>query len=458
MAGEYIFRFFLYGLDGAFWTLSIMWILTKFYGYEAKPSGNRQWIFALAIFLYDGINLILYYLAAKHNQSVGVINGILVLFFWIYWMIYLKGLGGIKRFFVIMFSLEFCVCIYDIIACMFSVLNLESKGGIVFKFVLIYLQLVFVIAFFWWISWLSSRNRKEPMRFSLVISTVIMCMLLDMIMDFFQVEGYEELQPIIKLRLVLPEEAMDQAMSAGILIIIMLFVLLFILMIIRESEADYFHKKNTVNEYYLETQKNHYESLMESSREIRRIKHDMNNHIYCLQSLYQKENYEELGTYLAGLCEHLEQADCSIHVGNEIADAILSEKNSKAQAQDIRLDIEGDMYGVALAALDVCTIFSNMLDNAMEAVSCLSAEQRVISVSIRKNNHFLLIHEKNYTEVKPVIEDGQIKSTKKNKDRHGFGISNIKEAAAKYDGDVQIAVTENEEGNYEFVMEIMIPY
>lgn len=117
-----------------------------------------------------------------------------------------------------------------------------------------------------------------------------------------------------------------------------------------------------------------------------------------------------------------------------------------------------DTMDYALAALDICTIFSNMLDNAMEAVSCLSAEQRVISVSIRKNNHFLLIHEKNYTGVKPVIVDGQIKSTKKNKDRHGFGISNIKEAAAKYDGDVQIAVTENEEGNYEFVMEIMIPY
>lgn len=265
--------------------------------------------------------------------------------------------SDVVNFFVIMFSLELCVCIYDIIACMFSVLNLESKGGIVFKFILIYLQLVFVIAFFGWISWLSSRNRKEPMRFSLVISTVIMCILLDMIMDFFQVEGYEE-----------------------------------------------------------------------------------------------------LGTYLDGLREHLEQADCSIHVGNEIADAILSEKNSKAQAQDIRLNIEGDMYGVALAALDICTIFSNMLDNAMEAVSCLSAEQRVISVSIRKNNHFLLIHENNYTEVKPVIVDGQIKSTKKNKDRHGFGIPNIKEAAAKYDGDVQIAVTENEDGNYVFVMEIMIPY
>lgn len=455
--GELFFRIIFYLLDGTFWILAPMWVLTQFYGYPVKQSKHRNWIFVTALVVYDFLNLFIYYICMKKGSYPGVINGVLLWFCLGYWMVNLKVTGKWKRFLLIFFTMEFCVSIFDLVACVYSYISLLTKGNVFVSVLSVYVQLIFEIGLFWLLSWLSSRNRKEPMGFSLVVSSVIMCMLLDLVLDFFNVEGYSELQPIIRLRLTLPEEQMDQAMSIGVLLIIVVVVLLFIFMIIRESESEYFQKKNTINEYYLEIQKQHYESLMESNREIRKIKHDMKNHIYCLQMFCQNGEYENLKRYLQEISDNLQHVDQSVHVGNEIADAIISEKKIKAEQKNIQLEVDGDMYGINMSAMDVCTIFSNVIENALEAVESLPVEKRKIILDIHRNQNFLLIDERNYIDHEVEIRDNTIATTKKDKGNHGFGIMNIKEAAAKYDGECQLSVTSPESGIYEFCIEIMIP-
>ena len=48
-------------------------------------------------------------------------------------------------------------------------------------------------------------------------------------------------------------------------------------------------------------------------------------------------------------------------------------------------------------------------------------------------------------------------TTKTEKGNHGFGILNIREAVAKYDGECQLSVVKQKEDLYEFHFEIMIP-
>ena len=62
----------------------------------------------------------------------------------------------------------------------------------------------------------------------------------------------------------------------------------------------------------------------------------MKNHAYCLRELYEKQRYEELGAYIHEMADRVELADTEVHTGNEIADAILSEKRRKAQEQNIQ--------------------------------------------------------------------------------------------------------------------------
>jgi sensor histidine kinase regulating citrate/malate metabolism len=79
-------------------------------------------------------------------------------------------------------------------------------------------------------------------------------------------------------------------------------------------------------------------------------------------------------------------------VGNEIADAILAEKMAKAKQLGILLEVDGEMSGAKMSALDICTIFSNMIYNAMEEVQKLRKEERNIRLDIRKNHNFLQCH------------------------------------------------------------------
>ena len=48
------------------------------------------------------------------------------------------------------------------------------------------------------------------------------------------------------------------------------------------------------NESFLEAQKAHYEALKESNREIRKLRHDMKNHIYVMQELSRRNKQNKL--------------------------------------------------------------------------------------------------------------------------------------------------------------------
>lgn len=279
MARKLAFRTILYLLDGAFWVCSCSWILTNFYGYQAKPSKSRKMIFAAAIIIYDILNVLIYYVSVINGSTAGAIYVLILLFDFVYWMVYLREQSKIKKILTIYFATELCFSMINLIVCVCSIFPWIICDSIMASVVRIYMQILITMGVILFISWFSSRKRKEPIRFSLVVSTYVMCVLLDMMLDFFHVEGYMELQPIIKLRQLLAEGNMDETMSRGVLLIVFIVVFMFLNMVIRESEAYYFQKKNAVSEYYLEIQKRHYESLMDSNRKIRKMKHDMKNHI-----------------------------------------------------------------------------------------------------------------------------------------------------------------------------------
>lgn len=454
---DLIFRIIAYLIDGAIWVLGSWWIITGFFGYQTKSAQNRKMLFITAILAYDILNTMIYIIARVNGKDAGVINGFLMLICCIYIFGCLREKKIWKKILLLIFTMEICVAIVNLVSWIFAAMSLGTEKKVYVSLALLVLEQIIIILLFRGMSWLSSRKRKEPMRFSLVVSTFVMFAIMDMIISYLEVDGYTGITPIVKIRLIFNDDSMDKAVMISLFAIMLVLAVIFVLMIIRESESDYFQKKNNVSEYYLETQKSHYESLMESNREIRKIKHDMKNHIYCLQDLYRNNQIEGLGKYLEELGDILEHADTNIHIGNEIADAIISEKSVKADKLGIKLVVDGDMYGVEMSALDTCTIFSNMIDNAIEACDKHEDDsKKTINLSIKKNNNFLLITEENPAAKKIDIQDNQIATTKKDKGNHGFGIINIKEAVERYDGECHIEVGEREDG-YVFRMEIMIP-
>lgn len=457
MGYQVLCRTFLYLMDGLNWIICYSMIMVDFFGYRPKQAKNRTLFFSLISGIYTIANLVLYFISLKTGKPPGVLNGFLVIFLVIYWMRELEEKKKFKLFLLSLVAIQMVVVFMEFGFVTIGTIvqwSYEVQEANLFLIILRPMLIILLVA---GISRLSSRARSGPMSSFLIGVSFVVFVLLDGFMVFFGYENSDYFQPVMRLTLMFDNsDKVDWVVGVGILVTLFLLLIVFLLMIIKESESSYFRKKNAVSEYYLETQKEHYESLIRSNREIRKIKHDMKNHVYCIKELCEMKKYEELNEYIASLDDKLSQTEHVIYTGNEIADAIIAEKMQRANDLGIEFFVEGDLYGIEWSAIDTCTIFSNLLDNALEAVDRLESVKRKIVLQIRKNKNFLIITERNPIEKDIVIVDNTITSTKKDKASHGFGILNIKEAVAQYDGECRLLVEKQDEGR-EFVFEIMVP-
>ncbi|MCY6958315.1 sensor histidine kinase [Clostridium brassicae] len=187
---------------------------------------------------------------------------------------------------------------------------------------------------------------------------------------------------------------------------------------------------------------------------IRGIKHDMNNHLSCLRSLANTNNVEEIKKYLYNIGQTVSKLDFEIKTGNAISDSVINEKYNIAKANKIEFICDFMIpKEISVESIDLCVILSNVLDNALEA--CLritdSNIHKLISIKSYIRNIYLIIEVYNTTTDKIQYDKNKIISTKIDKYNHGIGISNIKNAAKKYNGVVDI----NEEQN-KFTITIML--
>lgn len=104
--------------------------------------------------------------------------------------------------------------------------------------------------------------------------------------------------------------------------------------------------------------------------------------------------------------------------------------------------------------LDVCSIFSNMIDNAIEA--CIKIKDkdtnRFIKIKGTMVNGFFVIKCENSKINDIKFKYNNIKTDKKNSYLHGIGVKSIKSSVQKYDGDVFIDYQD-----YIFIVKIYIP-
>ena len=117
---------------------------------------------------------------------------------------------------------------------------------------------------------------------------------------------------------------------------------------------------------------------------------------------------------------------------NPLMDYLLASLEKRCRLGEIRLKTEvGVSADIGIDDVDFCTILSNLLDNAVNAVHGVSEGKRFIDLTIHRNGGILFIGCENSKSPETPVENPEC--------RFGhFGLANIRETAAKYGGDVQI--------------------
>ena len=198
-----------------------------------------------------------------------------------------------------------------------------------------------------------------------------------------------------------------------------------------------------------------YQVAKESYESNARLYHDMGNHFSMIQSYLADGKVEEARTYLDRLGKDRAAYSVERFTGIEAVDYILSQKAAFAKQQNVETSIHAEYpKDCKIDPVDLCTILTNLLDNAMDACGKLpEASAKILSVTIRRINQFIIIQIANSCIEEPVISKGNFKTSKTDKRHHGWGMKNVRLAVEKYHGTMEYEYNKNM-----FIVSVMLFY
>lgn len=194
---------------------------------------------------------------------------------------------------------------------------------------------------------------------------------------------------------------------------------------------------------------------MQASDDIRRLYHDVKNHLLAIQSMSGSEG--EINDYLSELLPKFEGYETQVRTGNQTVDAILSEKIQLAYADGIRFNVCLDLAGLEhVKTVDLVTIFGNAVDNAIEALRNTEKSEgdRFLFIKSSTFANNIVVRFRNRFEGTVELRDGEPVTSKKDANMHGIGISSIRNAVSRYGGTVTVKA-DNE--SKEFTLVVMLP-
>ncbi len=212
------------------------------------------------------------------------------------------------------------------------------------------------------------------------------------------------------------------------LVLLLLFYLLFYLMASGLNRNDRLRLENQ----FLSMQHARYDSLLATTRQIRQARHDLRHHFHVLQGFAAQGKWDSLTTYLEEAQGNIPAGDlglCANAVVDSVAGYFAPLYKENGVPLSFALDLPRDL---PVPDTDLCSVLSNLLENAMEASLRTAPEKR--SVRLHSGNMVLLSVENNYDgEVRE--RNGVFLSSKR--PGEGIGLQAVRHTAEKGGGYVR---------------------
>ncbi len=212
----------------------------------------------------------------------------------------------------------------------------------------------------------------------------------------------------------------------------------------RRNELVLKNESNAINQLF-QRQYEQYKLAVDNSEALRKEMHDMKHYVMALKN---EDNPERRAEVLEDMEQAIAIQESFMNTGNKVLDVILTTKSLQCQKKNITLNamVDGDLLS-DIHVKDICSLFGNILDNAIEATQQVEdLEKRLITMSVRSRNQFIIVECENYSEGSNVNlrsshhsrrhfrRSNLPKTTKKDNVKHGFGLKSISQVAEKYGG------------------------
>ena len=204
---------------------------------------------------------------------------------------------------------------------------------------------------------------------------------------------------------------------------------------IHKNEAYCTEKK--MMEMYVSEQDKYINLVVEKDADMRSFRHDLKERMDVVVGLLSRKEYDEAYRYIEKLYEHYNDVVIERYTGDMAIDAIISQKKSIMDADNIELIWKGSDLSIpkTIEVYDLCTIYINVLNNAIEACKKLDITERYVEIETRISADNMYIMASNKLADKITFDEyGDPVSSKKDKNNHGYGSKNIRSTVEKYNG------------------------
>lgn len=183
----------------------------------------------------------------------------------------------------------------------------------------------------------------------------------------------------------------------------------------------------------------------EKFHEISKLRHDVNNQVQAIKHLIFAEQNEEAEKLLDQLHNKLENLQNGHLCNNPVLNAVLMPKSYEANNEGIETEIIlNDCDNLPFEQYDLCSLFSNLFDNAIEACKKMGDnEHKFIEIKSKNSGCYFVVKIVNSCE--EIVDTKKTFSLTKRKKGHGYGMQIIKSIVSKYNGDLNI---ESENGKF----------
>lgn len=184
----------------------------------------------------------------------------------------------------------------------------------------------------------------------------------------------------------------------------------------------------------------YYEAMELQQFEIRRLKHDLANHLQMIQSLPAAEK----DSYIQEMIENPAFEKVIVYSGDATVNAVLTAKEGMMRRQGISFHAKVDIpHELPYEKPDICALFANALDNAAEGCQALDTGKRLVELTARAAKGILALEVRNPFAEREQKSAAQFfgslpKSTKADAANHGFGLRSIQTIVKKYGGTMEL--------------------
>lgn len=186
--------------------------------------------------------------------------------------------------------------------------------------------------------------------------------------------------------------------------------------------------------------------------QLRKIRHEIKNRYAVMQVMLHNKQYAQLEAYFQEI--NSESAVLSSHVetGNAVFDMIFNLEFSKMTAKNIEVTTKLIVPPeIPMAEMDLSSMITNLMDNAIEACDKIQEGARMIDVSAQIVHSYFIFRISNTIAEEKTDSALSLETDKPNKELHGYGSKIVDDIVRKYNGHVLRRVQDNR-----FFVDIML--